>query len=510
MNQHDKNTNLKAIPYEAAIQQSWGSLQPINTSLPPVEAFIPEMLPSALRGYVYDIAERQQSPADFVAVSALCGLAAIIGNGVRVAPKQHDDWQIVPNLWGAIIGRPSAMKSPAMQAALAPVYAIQDDMRNNWKQQKKQAEIDAALENLDVKERKKKAAKAVKNGDREAAREILNDIVADEKHEASTQRLVVNDATVEKLGELLNENPRGLLLVRDELAGFLSKMESDDYQSDRAFYLEAFNGDGQFTYDRIGRGTVHIRNATLSMIGGIQPSRIAPVIRNALSGKGDDGLIQRLQMAVWPDDVKDWKWTDRHPSHDARQAYETVFRSLYENPLGTPENPLVMRFSPDAQELFREWMQEIQTEARNGKISASLESHILKMPKMVATLALVFELVAGGRFEIGVAAISMALGWAEYLSSHARRLYTAGDTLAEDGARLIIERRATLPAVFTLRDIHQRNWTNLREHEAVKQAIEVLCHSNHIREMAVTNSQSSGRPSARYEWNPALNNDGGK
>jgi hypothetical protein len=52
----------------------------------------------------------------------------------------------------------------------------------------------------------------------------------------------------------MNENPRGLLLIRDELPGFLAHMESEDHQSERAFYLEAFNGDGQFTYDRIGRG----------------------------------------------------------------------------------------------------------------------------------------------------------------------------------------------------------------------------------------------------------------
>ena len=59
----------------------------------------------------------------------MCGLAAVLGNKVRIRPKQHDDWQVVANQWGALIGRPSAMKTPAMQAALAPVYALQDEMR---------------------------------------------------------------------------------------------------------------------------------------------------------------------------------------------------------------------------------------------------------------------------------------------------------------------------------------------------------------------------------------------
>lgn len=290
--------NLSELPFNDNVERGWGKVKPIVSSLPAVEPFKDIMLPDVLSAYVNDVADRQQSPIDFVAVSCLCGLAAMVGNSVRVSPKQHDDWQIVPNLWGAIIGRPSAMKTPAMQSALAPIYGIQDDMRKDWQQSQKQATIDDVLNALDEKDKKKKAVQAFKVGDREAARALLADSVAYGEEKIPCPRLVVNDVTVEKLGELLNENQRGLLLIRDELAGFLSKMEGDDYQSDRAFYLEAFNGDGQFTYDRIGRGTVHIQNATISMIGGIQPSRIAPIVNNAMTGEGGDGFVQRLQLTV--------------------------------------------------------------------------------------------------------------------------------------------------------------------------------------------------------------------
>ena len=44
-------------------------------------------------------------------VAALCGIAAVIGNRVRIRPKKNDDWEVVPNLWGANIGPPSAMKT---------------------------------------------------------------------------------------------------------------------------------------------------------------------------------------------------------------------------------------------------------------------------------------------------------------------------------------------------------------------------------------------------------------
>src|SRR5438105_5495163 len=90
------------------------------------------------------------------------------------------------------------------------------------------------------------------------------------------------------------------------------------------------------------------------------------------------------------------------------------------------------------------------------ELSSVLESHILKMPKTVAALALIFELADGGRGAIGSVATARALDWADYLRSHATRLYSAGSVMAENGARLIIERRAQLPECFTARNVYQK------------------------------------------------------
>lgn len=489
---------------QATTSNGWGKPVPIVSSLPAVERLVPTMLPEALSSYVLDVADRQQSAPDFVAVAALCGIAALIGNRIRIAPKQLDDWIEVPNLWGAIIGPPSAMKSPAMQSALAPVYAIQDDMRRAWQSKCSEADIDDTLTVLDTKEAKKRAAKALKDGDREMARGILAEMSKGDEDEPPCPRIVVNDATVEKLGELLNENPRGLLLIRDELPGFLSRMESEEYAGERAFYLECFNGSGRFTYDRIGRGTVDIANCTLSIIGGVQPSRIAPIVRGALTGETNDGLIQRLQLAVWPDSRASWQWVDRQPDRWAREEYEHAFRNLHSLTLGTPEEPAVLHFSTTAQALFREWMTEIQTEARSGKLSPVLESHLLKMPKTVASLALIFELVDGGRSEVGERSVGRALAWAEYLRSHADRLYSSSNTMIEDGARLILERRSQLPEEFTQRDIYRKAWAGLADRELVTAAVELLVSTNHCQASEKAAEGERGRPSVAYRWNPNI------
>jgi len=488
--------------------EPWPKPKPIVSTLPPVPPLAPDLLPEALRGYVFDVAERMQAPPDFVAVVALCGLAAVIGNMVRIRPKSADPWEVVVNLWGAIIGRPSAMKSPALRAALAFLFALQDEMRKAWEASQREADLDDTLATLDAKNAAKRAAQMLKAGDREAAKAALSQHVGQEDEEDPCPRIIVNDATVEKLGELLNENSRGLLLIRDELPGFLARMEADEYQSERAFYLEAFNGDGAFTYDRIGRGTIHIEHCTLSIIGGVQPSRIAPLVRGAMTGVSDDGLIQRLQMAVWPDDMLSWRWVDRSPDMEARDAYERTFRELHAFSSGLTE-PMVFAFSPGAQELFRAWVTEVQTEARAGKLPSIMESHLLKMPKTVASLALIFELVAGGRDGVvREEAAARALDWADYLKAHAARLYAVGAVSAETGARLIIERRGQLEEPFKARDIQRKGWAGLTDRDAVADALELLITAGHIRGATAASNDAGGRPSTAYTWNPQTKAEG--
>lgn len=286
--------------------------QPLPESRPTVMSFKAEMLPESIREYVFDIANRQQSLPDFVAVAAIIGLSGLLGRKVLIYPKQFDDWSVTPNQWGAIIGRPSAMKSPSMKEALKPLRHFDNKAAQKFEADKKNYEEECQFIKLEKSLAEHTAKNALKSNKYQEAREALR--TASCPASPVRERLVINDATVEKLGELLNENPNGLILVRDELSGWLAKLNKEEYQADRAFYLECFDGNGHYTYDRIGRGTIEIENCTLSIIGGIQPSKLAPLVRDAVRGVADDGLIQRFQFAIWPDDIGSWQWIDRVPN----------------------------------------------------------------------------------------------------------------------------------------------------------------------------------------------------
>ena len=126
-------------------------------------------------------------------------------------------------------------------------------------------------------------------------------------------------------------------------------------EGDREFYLEAWNGTGSYTVDRIGRGTIHIPSLTLSVFGGIQPGKLQALIASAVHGGGsaDDGLLQRFQLTVWPDHLPPgWKPT-RWPDNEARDRVNTSFESLAamgaETVGATNDDIPYLRFSPGAQ-----------------------------------------------------------------------------------------------------------------------------------------------------------------
>ncbi len=145
-------------PLEDVGGDAWDTPQPLPNALPPVAPFDPELLPEALRGWIVDIAERMQCPPDFPAVGVITALSSLIGARAVVAPKQHDDWRVVPNLWGLIVGRPGVMKSPALGEVLKPLHRLESTEREQWQAAHDAWELDTKVAELAGKANERQAA----------------------------------------------------------------------------------------------------------------------------------------------------------------------------------------------------------------------------------------------------------------------------------------------------------------------------------------------------------------
>lgn len=547
---------LDPAPYIAAARQAeFDALpepEPIRQTLHPVPPFDPELLPGPFRAWVADSAHRMQCPLDFCAVGAVVTLAGVVGAAIGIKPKRKDDWLIVPNCWGGVIGPPSKKKTPSLAEMLKPLGRLEAMQRDGAQQTKR----DAADPETKIKQKllKKELETAIK-AEREAQRAQTKAdayVEAKGKKEAPSRqrrlsepraaaiiklelaaltapatgnlqkRFRTNDATIEALHDLLSTNPRGLLIFRDELVGLLKGWEKQGREQDRQFYLEAWNGHGSFPLDRIGRGHVYCDNMCVSILGGTQPDKV----RNYLYQARDenDGLLQRFQLLVYPDVQPFDGIVDEYPDASARDTAFAIFETLARAdfpalvPPGSFDKIPALRFADDAQALFFEWYERLHRGPLENPDEAPMMVEMLsKQPKTMASLALLFHLVdCAGSIATGqpippvsLSAATRAADWCAYLAAHARRIYALAGNLQSQAAAALAERisKGQLDdfgdAGFTPRDIYRKQWSLLDDREIVDQALTELVDAGWLlREVQVAGWQQRGH--VRYRVNPKV------
>jgi hypothetical protein len=265
-----------------------------------------DVLPRALVAYVRDQAELTGCDPAIIGLSALVAAAACINDGVRLQPKRYDPtWTESARLWVAIVGDPSTKKSPAISKAVRHVKRIDHRMAED--------NASAMSDYRWQHDQWKEAKKADKTNP------------PPEPKQPAIKRLVVEDITVEALTEVLKDNPRGVLTLKDELTGWFASMDAykgaaKGASMDRAHWLEAYNG-GRRSIDRVTRGSVIVPNWSTCIIGGVQPD----MMRRVASSMGNDGLLQRFMVLCARPAVVD---VDRAPDMQAMARFGELFDYL--------------------------------------------------------------------------------------------------------------------------------------------------------------------------------------
>jgi hypothetical protein len=320
-------------------------------------------------------------------------------------------------------------------------------------------------------------------------------------------RVRVMDATVEKLGALSAALPRGLLLVRDELAGWLGAF--DKYGgggSDRAFAIEMYGG-RPYTIDRMkNREPLHVRHLSIGVIGGIQPDKLAGVIDGL-----DDGLPARF-LWVWPDTLP--RFTLARDFADDSAAQE-AFDRLAGLPMGfdahgNPE-PIVIRLGRDAEDMLEEFSREMLSRAEDA--SGAFAGALGKVRGQALRLATILEFlwwsVQGGAEPEQVTRQSMiaACGLLDgYFVPMAERVY--GDAAIPMPERLAMALARHLKRAkvreFNARMLRREIGGALRDAAAMETACTALVEAGLIREKFSRSGVTPGRAARNYEVNPVV------
>jgi hypothetical protein len=499
--------------------QDWPVMAPLPAITPPAPTMPAILVPEPLRLWVADIADRTKLPIEMVAAPAIVAAAAVVGRAVGLRPNQYDDFTVVAALWGALIARPGWMKSAAITEAFRPLGRLATAARQAYEQEDETYAIRRERIESEIKAIKHVMDSAAKRGDDLSKDEAALRNKRAERRDATAveRRYLTHDPTVEKLGELLRDNPRGMLVLRDELAGWLRALDKSGREGDREFYLEAWNGTGSFTSDRIGRGTIHIPALTLSLFGSIQPGKFGPLISSAVQGGiGDDGLVQRLQITVWPDRLPPWSKPTRWPESTARDRAIATFEALAQlegaRVGATPDDIPYLRYTPSAQTIADSLRDTLEHRLRSDALddAPAFAAHLAKYRSLVPTLALVFYLIdvaaktpSVSKGAVGEAHIRLAADWCGFLEDHARKLYavelragaSAAHALAakiKDGS--VYDRQA-------VRELYRAEWAGLRTPERVLTGLDELKDLGWVRLESVV---TGGRPTQVVRLHPDL------
>lgn len=427
-----------------------------------------QALPPDLAAFVSDVAATTNTPPDYAGCFALAVAAGAVGATHAAAVKAGHAQRA--SLYVCAVAPKGSGKTPALSAVAQPVYEAQAELYRG----------------------------------------------PDKKRKA-----FVSDVTAEKLAEVLAQNPRGALMIRDELAGWLlsfNQYKAGGKGSDRQFYLSAWSGE-PVSVDRKGKDTepLYVRHPCLTVVGTIQPS-----VLDRFKADADDGFYDRV-LFCYPDELPlvGERWQTIDPNN--ARAWAAMVGRLRDlqmttgsmlDPHAGAERPFFLDFNDDARRLWQAWTEYVADMVNDADFDPTLRGPAVKLSGYAARLALVAHMLrrAAGepvRNEIEGEDMSRGTDLGLYFLSHARRAWAATglDGKFVQTRRLLAWIAAREGQPFTRRDAHRGLVRAFPTAEALTEPLRTLVQNCYLRYAAAGCAESpaaAGRPTVVYEINPEL------
>ena len=334
-------------------------------------------LPAVMREYVESVSRSVGCDPSFAALPLLSVCAGLIGNTRRLRVKRS--WFVPPIIWSALIGESGTQKSPPLRAIIRPLKKRQQDQ--------------IAQHHSDMADYKN-ALLAHKGAMKDYEKTGEGNQPA-EPQVPTCERCLVSDTTIEGLVPILQDNWRGIVLQRDELAGWIGGFDKyskgGNASADAAHWLSIYGADAIVVDRKTGiPRTLFVPDPAVSVCGGIQPG----ILNRVLSDEHrENGLAARLLMTYPPRRAK--KWTDDEIPESQENALEDLLTGLasLQPDIGADGNQKsgIVFLADDARAAFIEYYD--RTGLEQSGMSGDLAASWSKLEETAARFALVFHCV---------------------------------------------------------------------------------------------------------------------
>jgi hypothetical protein len=390
--------------------------------LPPYQRFPVEALPPILSEYIAAQARAIGCDPALVALPALATVAGAIGNARAVVLKKG--WSEPAVVWALTVAESGGLKSPAWHAASHPLMELQ----------------------CDAYDKHQEATEEHKREVQEWAERDKNERGERPTPPIEPPSYVTSDATIEVVGELLREAPKGLLLSRDELDGWFqsfTRYKSKAGGSDRAQWLEMHRA-GTLRVDRITRekGRLVVRRACVSVTGTIQPTVLAKSFGPEAM---EAGLAARFLLAMPPKPRR--VWNECEVEEHVADEYSQLLRRLLALDLADKRKrkPHYLGLSLAAQHRWRCWFNEwgeaqFEAEGEQASAFAKIEAYTARLALLHHVVSLAARNEGGSKSAVTEGSMAAAITLARWFAREVARVYGMLRESEEDRqARRLVE-----------------------------------------------------------------------
>jgi hypothetical protein len=463
---------------------------------PPVLPFPVDVLPRSVADFVRNVAASIGCPEDFVGLPVIIAAGAAIGRSVslRLRPNHFAS----ASLYGMNVGSPSSGKSPALDFVVRPFWDLNQSLLDAYRTEKEK--YDQAVES-------RKSA----GGDKKTP--------APQK--PVPKAAVVDDITVEANARAMENNPRGLLMVRDEgvaLVRSLNQYKAGGKGSDLEFYLTVLMGK-PVRVDRKGHPDglpIMISHPFLGIIGNVPPDLLCEFREK----RGlNDGCIERFLWAC-PDPKPRPHWSTKGVDDWTLKTWAKIVEGLRAIKMvlkdGSKPCPNTISFTPEAERLWESWYNSHADEVNSPGFDDDALAGEIKLVDFAGRFVLILQmlvLVCDPGFKAGEpippvppSAVQGAIRLWEYFRSHQSRVrwHLSGGVGHRHAARIVRRLKANRIDQFTLKTLND----HIRHQErANEDALAWLGDQGIVRPLAGADRPPGTRgrkPSPAYEVNPEL------
>lgn len=477
-------------------EMHWPDIRPFDVlDLP---EFPLDSLPEPLRSWVKEESIATQTPADMSGLLALAVISATLARKVEVMPRPG--WHEPVNLYIAVLMESANRKSAVFTDATKPLRELEAEL------------ISAARPSVARYQSERRQAEARQRRLEQKAVETEDPALQQQAHHMAEEmagaaervlpRLVVDDATSEKLGIMLAEqggriasmSPEGG--VFDLMAGQYSKSGLPQF----TLYLKGHSGD-DLTTDRVSRKSEQVERPALTCAYAIQPIVIEGLAENpTFRGKG---LLGRFLYALPESWIGKRQIAPPPVSDVTRGAYRELIRRL-----AGVAGKQTLRLTPGASSRFQAWEAEIEEMLADGGLMELVRDWGGKLAGATLRLAAALHCVQNGPVgEVDVSTISDAVAIARYLIPHADAVLNmmhAREQVTEQDARYVldwIKRRGLCE--FTKSEAQHHGKRRFPKAHQIDPALAELAQRGYVR-LRTAKAGTPGRPQSVYDVNPAV------